>query len=152
VRAARWQLTAALVDRGATVGYLEWPLEEGKGIDDRLATVGPDRVLADIAAVQFGGWRTGLLRTDGGKLIACHENVALFLENSPEWAGVLGYNEFSGGHFVLKPPPPPITAAVDSEIEDNFDIEALRWLERHGNMVKPDVVRRVVDGVARRNS
>ena len=63
VRAARWQLTAALVERGATVGCLEWPLEEGKGIDDRLATVGPDRVLADIAAVQFGVGEPGCSAT-----------------------------------------------------------------------------------------
>ncbi len=55
VRAARNQLTAVLIERGATVGHLEWPIEEGKGIDDRLARVGPDKVLADIAAIEFGG-------------------------------------------------------------------------------------------------
>jgi hypothetical protein len=39
VRAARWKLTMALMDRGAIVGNLEWAAEEGKGIDDRLAAV-----------------------------------------------------------------------------------------------------------------
>jgi hypothetical protein len=153
VRAARWRLTAALIERGATVGHLDWPIEEGKGIDDHLASVGPVRVLAEIEAVEFGGWSSGLLRSEQtGKLVACYENASLLLGNSPEWAGVLGHNEFTGGVFVLKPPPVPITAAAESEIEDHFDIEAVRWLERRGLMVKPDLVRRVVDGIARRNS
>jgi len=152
VRAARSQLTAVLIERGALVGFLEWPIEEGKGIDDRLAKVGPDKVLADIAAIEFGGWRTRLLRNDKGKLLSCYENVALFVQNLPEWADVLGYNEFTGGHFVLKQPPAPITATAGSELEDHFDTEAVRWLERRGLMVKPDLVRRVVDSLTRRNS
>jgi predicted P-loop ATPase len=151
VRAARAQLTAALIERGATVGYLEWPIKEGKGIDDRLANVGPDKVLADIAAIEFGGWQTRLLRNDKGKLMSCYENVALSLQNSPEWAGVLGYNEFTGGNFVLRQPPAPITAVAGSEFDDHFDTESVRWLERRGLMVKPDLVRRVLDSTARRN-
>lgn len=152
VRTARSGLAAAAIERGAIVGFLEWPLEQGKGIDDRLANVGAEKVLADIELIEFGGWQTRLLRNDKGKLISCYENVAQFLENSPDWVDVLGYNEFTGGHFVLKQPPAPITATVGSELEDHFDTEAVRWLERRGLMVKPDLVRRVVDGVARRNS
>ena len=152
VRAARWQLTTALIERGALVGFIEWPMEEGKGIDDRLATAGPDRVLADIAAVEFGDWRTRLLRNEKGRTIPCYENVALFLENSTDWAGVLGYNEFTAGYFLLKTPPAPVTAEAGSEIEDHFDTEVVRWLERRMLMVTPDLVRRVVDVIARRNS
>jgi predicted P-loop ATPase len=152
VRAARWHLTSALIERGASVGFLEWPLEEGKGIDDRLARVAPGRVLADIAAVEFGDWGTRLLRSEEGRVIACYENVAMYLENSTDWSGVLGYNEFTAGYFVLKPPPVPVTAEVGSEIEDHFETELVRWLERRKLMVKPDLVRRVVDLIARRNS
>lgn len=152
VRAARWKLTSALTERGALVGSLEWPITEGKGIDDRLATVGPEHVLADIAAVQFGDWHTRLLRSEAGTTLPCYDNVALFLENSPEWASVLGYNEFTGGYSVLKPPPAPITAETGHEIEDHFDTELVRWLERKRLMVKPELVRRVVDLIARRNS
>jgi hypothetical protein len=152
VRAARCRLTAALIERGATVGFLEWPIEEGKGIDDRLVKIGPEKVLADVAAIEFGGWHTRLLRNDRGKLISCYENAALFLQNSPEWAGVLGYNEFTGGHVIQKQPPTPITATPGCELEDHFDTETVRWLERHGLMVKPDLVRRVADTIARRGS
>jgi predicted P-loop ATPase len=152
VRAARWQLTTALIERGALVGLLEWPIEEGKGIDDRLANAGPNRVLADIDAVGFIDWRTRLLRNEKGRMIPCYENVALFLENSTEWAGVLGYNEFTAGYFLLKTPPAPVTAEAGSEIEDHFDTEVVRWLERRVLLVTPDLVRRVVDVIARCNS
>ena len=42
VRTARCRLSAALRlrERGARVGYLEWPMAKGKGIDDRPANVG----------------------------------------------------------------------------------------------------------------
>ncbi len=152
VRAARWKLTSALTERGALVGTLEWSITEGKGIDDRLAMMGPERVLADIAAVEFGDWHTRLIRSEAGSMLPCYDNVALFLENSPEWAGVLGYNEFTGGYSVLKPAPAPITAETGQEIEDHFDTELVRWLERKRLMVKPELVRRVVDLIARRNS
>ena len=152
VRGARARLVTALMERGVTVGYLEWPIAEGKGIDDRLANIGPDKVLANIEAIEFGGWHTRLIRNDKGKLMPCHENVALFLLHSPEWAGVLGFNEFTGAHVVLKEPPSPITAAPGNELEDYFDVETVQWFERRGVMVKPDLVRRVVDAVARRNS
>ena len=152
VRTARWQLTGVLMERGALVGNLEWPIEEGKGIDDRLAKLGPDQVLADIARVGFGDWHTRLLRNERGCVLPCYENVGLFLENSSEWNGVLGYNEFTSGYFVLKTPPPPVSALTGSEIEDHFDTEAVRWLERRGLMVKPESVRRVVDIIGRKNS
>lgn len=152
VRAARAALTATLVERGATVGVLDWPVSEGKGIDDWLANVGLDRFLSALQGVEFGVWSTRLLRTEDGRVLACTDNVALYFENAPEWAGVVGYNEFTAGYELLKPPPAPVSAAVGSEIEDTFDTEVVRWLERRRLMVKPQLVRRVIDAVARRNS
>jgi predicted P-loop ATPase len=152
VRAARSQLTGNLLEPGATVGFLEWPADQGKGIDDRLAAIGPERVLADIAAIEYGGWRTRLLLNDSGKIRATYENAALFLQNDPAWAGVLGFNEFTGGQYVLRHPPAPVSAVPGAELEDHFDTEVVRWLERRGVLVKPDLVRRVIDSVARRNS
>ncbi len=152
VRSARGALTSELIERGAVVGYLEWPIDEGKGIDDRLAAIGPERVLADITALEYGGWQTRLLRNDAGKMLACHENAALFMQNAPEWAGVIGFNEFTGGHYVRRQPPAPVTAVPGAELEDHFDTEVVRWLERRGMLVKPDLVRRVIDSVSRRNA
>jgi predicted P-loop ATPase len=150
VEKARARLTYALIERLATVGFLEWAIAEGKGIDDRLANIGPEPVLADIATIEFGGWRSRLLRNADGKLITCYENVALHLENSPEWVGVLAYNEFTGGHVILRQG--PVSVKPGEEIEDHFDTEVTRWLERHHLMAKPDMARKVVDTIARKNS
>lgn len=152
VLAARRKLSSVLIERGAVVGCLEWPISEGKGIDDRLFQVGPEQVLKDIIDVQFGDWRSRLLRNDEGKLLNCYENVSLFLENSPEFAGAIGYNEFTGGLVVLRPLPSPITAQPGVEIEDHFDTELIRWFERKYMRVSPNLVTRAVDAVARRNS
>ena len=35
------------------VGFPEWDLAHGKGIDDHLAAVGPEVVLSEIARVTF---------------------------------------------------------------------------------------------------
>jgi predicted P-loop ATPase len=102
--------------------------------------------------VTFGDWRTRLLRNEKGKLIACCDNAALMIENSPDWSGVLAYNNFTGGYAILGPPPAPVTAEAGMEIEDSFDTETVRWLERKGVFIKPDLLRKVVDVIARRNS
>jgi predicted P-loop ATPase len=151
VRAARSSLSSELRERCAQVGFLAWPLHEGKGIDDRLASVGSERVLADIANVDYQDWRARLLYDFDG-LLACYENVALFLENSPDWDGALGYNEFTGGYHILRVPPRPIKAKAGAELDDRFDTEAVRYFECHGMMVQPHLVHRVVDSSARQNS
>jgi hypothetical protein len=65
VRIARSALAAHLRGRGAVVGFLEWDLAKGKGIDDHLAAVGPDSVLEEIAHVDFASsaWKKDLLRS-----------------------------------------------------------------------------------------
>lgn len=97
-------------------------------------------------------WRDQMILTDKGGIAACYENAALAAENSPEWNGVLGYNEFTGGHVVLEAGPYPLTAKPGEEIEDHFDTEVTRWFERQGVMVKPEVARRTVDRMARMNA
>jgi putative DNA primase/helicase len=94
-------------------------------------------------------WEFGLLANDKGVLKPCHENVALHIENHEDWKGVLSYNEFTGGHDIMRQPPEPVTAKAGEEIEDHFDTEATRWFERRNIMVKPDTVRRVIDSTSR---
>jgi predicted P-loop ATPase len=151
VGAARSMLARELVERGAVVGFLEWAPGEGKGLDDWLATVGPDKVLQAIAEVSFGDWRSRLLYSLDGGLMACYENAALMFEHSGAWDGVLGFNEFTGGYHVLRPPPSPVHAAIGQEVTDTFDVEATRWLERKGVMLKPSGVHVVINMVAERN-
>jgi hypothetical protein len=153
VRSALFALTSYLTqERGAEVGHLRWDISEGKGIDDRLANVGPEPVLKDIAAVEFGGWQTRLIRGENGEPKACYENVRLMLSHAPEWMGVLGYNEFAAAPLIMKPPPALISFKVGDELQDNFDTELTQWLERKKLMVRPEQVRQVVDAVARCNA
>ena len=152
VKAARWQLTSELMARGASVGVLEWPAREGKGVDDWLANRGPEAVLAALEGVTYGDWRARLIRKSNGDLRPCVENAALFFDHHPDWRGVLGYNEFSGAYVFTGTPPPPCSFRAGDELEDHFDVEAVRWLERKGCFLHPDAVRRVVDGAARKNT
>jgi hypothetical protein len=149
VLAARNGLVRELTERGAKVGCLEWQPEQGKGFDDYLLTVGGNQVLADLAQVQFGDWRDLLLRNDSRKLTRTFRNVLLHFKNLPEWEGVVGYNDFTGAPVVLAPPPAPIITPVGAELDDNFDIGTLVWLEQHGLPVSPAVVRSAMDFFAR---
>ncbi len=65
VRIARSMLGAHLRGCGAIVGFLEWDVAKGKGIDDHLAMVGPETVLDEIAHIDFASsaWKKDLLRS-----------------------------------------------------------------------------------------
>jgi predicted P-loop ATPase len=84
-------------------------------------------------------------------LLKTHQNFALFLEHAEEWCGVLAFNQFDAGHYVLAPPPAPITAKVGQELDDSFDVEATCWFEQRGLLVSPAMVRVAVDAHARRH-
>ena len=113
VRIARSALAAHLRGRGALVGFLEWDIDRGKGIDDHLAAVGPDIVLEEIAHVDFAGsaWKKDLLRskppmnTTEGRILPVLANAIAAFRHAPEWGGVLAFNEFGFGTVVLKPAP-----------------------------------------------
>jgi hypothetical protein len=151
VCATRWTFSRELTDRGASVGILEWPPGDGKGIDDWLAKVGPQKVLEAIQEVHFGDWRSRLIYNREGDLVAGFDNAALMFEHSGEWENVLGYNEFTGGYYVLRAPPSPVHVPIGLEITDTFDIEATRWLERKGVFLKPTGVHAVINMAAERN-
>jgi len=83
------------------------------GIDDHLASVGPDMVLDEIAHVDFAGslWKKDLLRskppmnTTEGRILPVLANAIAAFRYAPEWGGVLAFNEFGFGTVVLKPTP-----------------------------------------------
>jgi hypothetical protein len=51
------------------------------------------------------GWKARLLVNDKGAPKALLANAITALRMAPEWAGVLGFNEFSLGTVALKPAP-----------------------------------------------
>jgi hypothetical protein len=113
VRSARSELAAHLRGRGALVGFLEWDVARGYGIDDHIASMGPDPVLDEIAQVDFAdaAWRKDLLRskppmnTTEGRILPVLANAIAAFRHAPEWSGVLAFNEFAFGTVALKAAP-----------------------------------------------
>jgi predicted P-loop ATPase len=155
VRIARSELAAHLRGRGAPVGFLEWDVARGKGIDDHLALVGPETVLDEVAHVDFAGsaWRMDLLRskppmnTTEGRILPVLANAIAAFRHAPEWGGVLAFNEFAYGMVALKPAPWGVVPK--GEWTDHEDRLAAEWLQRQGILVSVDVAGQAVQTVAR---
>lgn len=65
----------------------------------------------------------------------CAESACGLLETSPDWAGVLAYDEFAGLNLLLKPipgTPVPQSTFTPRPISDNDITAALRWFNRNG--------------------
>ena len=139
VRFARAELAQHLRRHGAVVGSLEWDLAHGKGIDDHLAAVGPQTVLNKIARVSFTAfnWREELIRAKPtpshpqGNIYPVLGNAISALRHSPEWQGVLAFNEFLLAPMAIKPCPWG-TALNWSDHEDRLTAE---WLQRKGILI-----------------
>ena len=155
VRIARSELAAHLRGRGALVGFLEWDLGKGKGIDDHLAIAGPDVVLEEIAHVDFAGcsWRKDLLRskppmnTTEGRILPVLANAIAAFRHAPEWGGVLAFNEFGLGTVALKMTPWGVVPK--GEWTDHEDRLAAEWLQRQGILVSVEVASQAVQTAAR---
>jgi hypothetical protein len=150
VRIARSELAAHLRGRGALVGFLEWDVAKGKGIDDHLAIVGPDAGIDEIAHVDFASpaWRKDLLRakpplsTSEGRILPVLANAIAAFRHAPEWGGVLAFNEFAFGTVALKPTPWGIVPK--GEWSDHEDRLAAEWLQKQGILVSVDVAGQAV--------
>jgi hypothetical protein len=161
VSAARAVLTKELQERGALVRWFQWPPESpgAKGIDDLLSEIGPDPVLALIDAalprrpIEKGdrAWRNQLISSKdqkglpgGPKPILA--NAVTALRAAPEWAGVLGYNEFSLFTETRKPAPWQKTGG--SVWSDYDDSRLSEWLAHHGIFISSKLAAEAVQTVS----
>ena len=159
IRFARAELARHLRRTGAVVGFLEWELEQGKGIDDHLAQVGPDKVLGEISCVRFTSfdWREELIRSKPtpshpqGNLYPVLANAITALRHAPEWQGVLAFNEFELTPMLLKPAPWG-AASNNSAWSDHEDRLAAEWLQRKGILVDVGTAAQAVQTVAKDKS
>jgi hypothetical protein len=155
VRIARSELAAHLRGRGAVVDFLEWDLHTGKGIDDHLASVGPEIVLDELSHVDFAGfaWKKDLLRSKPpmnateGRILPVLANAIAAFRHAPEWGGVLAFNEFGFGTVALKPA--PWGAVPEGEWTDHEDRLAAEWLQKQGILVSAEVAGQAVQTAAR---
>ena len=152
VRIARFSLAKELRSRGATVAFLEWEVDKGKGIDDHLATVGPEAVLAEINSLDFdrSDWRANLIVNKAGQPRALLANAITALREAPEWSGVLALNEFSLGTAALLAP--PFGEGTITKWSDQEDRLTADWLQRKGICVSADVAAQAVQTVASEHS
>lgn len=155
VRIARSDLAAHLRGRGAMVGFLEWDVARGKGIDDHLAIVGPETVLDGIAHVDFAGsaWRKDLLRSrppmnnTEGRILPVLANAIAAFRHAPEWGGVLAFNEFGFGTVALRTTPWGVVPR--GEWTDHEDRLAAEWLQKQGVLVSVEIAGQAVQTAAR---
>lgn len=111
------------------------------------------QVKAELTTADLAEHPSQLIRSENGKVLVGYENALQYFVGAKEWRDVLGFNEFTGGIELLKPPPEPINQQSGHEVEDHFDTDATRWLERRsGLMFKPDTVHRIIDVIARQNA
>lgn len=153
VKAARFTLSRELRAAGAVVAVLEWDAAEGKGIDDRLANVGPDEVLDDIAGLDFDrttGWKAKLRLTEKDKPKALLFNADVALRHAPEWEGVFEFNEIRQRVRVVELP--PIHGPVPRDWTDADDTATAIWMQGQGIDVGRDTVGPVVQALARENT
>jgi predicted P-loop ATPase len=142
VRAARRELARELVKLGADVRMLNLPSSDHvNGPDDFLAAKGDDALLALFDS--------GELTTKDGNTRSLLTNAMALLRESPEWADVLAYNEFS--LYVTTKNPAPWQKAGGANWTDYDDSRTTEWLQRHDVLISTPVTAEAVQTVAKEN-
>ena len=159
VRFARWELAQHLRRNGAVVAFYEWDLLQGKGIDDHLASVGPEVVLSEMARASFTAfdWREELIRSKPtaaskqGHIYPVLANAITALRHSPECKGVLALNEFDLTPTAVRSTPweenPKGCGWTDQEDRLTAD-----WLQRNGILVDVNTAAQAAQTVAKDRS
>jgi Virulence-associated protein E/Domain of unknown function (DUF3854) len=154
VRFARADLARHLRGCGAVVGFLEWDDRQGKGIDDHLALVGPERVIDQLARVSFAGlrWQDELLRSkvssdkSENSVLPILANATTALRLAPEWQGVLAYDEFRCNVVAVKPTAWGVFPKNGwTDQEDRLTAE---WLQRQRILISVEIAAQAVQTVA----
>jgi hypothetical protein len=117
------------------------------------STYGRDTIITAIRIISeptTTDWRALLIYTRSGQPRAILANAITALRHSPDWEGVLGYNEFSLYAVTLQPT--PWQGPGNANWTDADDSLATEWLQRSGINVKSNVTAEAVQTVAREHS
>ena len=155
---ARKALVRQLLKQMADVHVLDLPGIGGvNGPDDYIGLCGDDAMckLLDTPSSIMVNWRSLLIYRQAKGAPPQPErvlaNATTALRYAPEWAGVLGFNEFS--QRVETRRPTPWEKPVGSRWRDDDDSLATEWLQREaGIFVGSNTVAEAVQTVARENS
>jgi predicted P-loop ATPase len=161
VRIARARLAKELRSRKCRVRIADLPDIEGvNGPDDYIGAQG-DEAMARILDAAESPRRKPASSTcihDGVALVCTQEgtpkgvlaNAIAMLRYSPEWLGVLGFNQFSLYAVTRKPAPWPQSKAGDNWT-DSDDCRAAEWLQQHSVIVSSRVTAEAVQVIAEEN-
>jgi predicted P-loop ATPase len=127
------------IARGATKEDIQAAIEAAT---DFMKTAEAER------SVEAVDWRSNLLTNEKGFPKALLANAITALRWAPEWAGVLGFNEFSLGTVALKAPPWQ-SEPTGKEWTDHEDRLAADWLQHQDILVTVEVAGQAVQAVAR---
>jgi predicted P-loop ATPase len=145
VLAARRELARALGKKGADVRILDLPVSDGvNGPDDYIGVMGDDALLQLF--------NSGTLASkDGSSNKSLLANALALLRESPEWVGVLAYNEFT--LYVTTKKPAPWQKTAGANWTDYADTRTTEWLQRHEVPITNTVLTaEAVQAVAKENS
>lgn len=146
--AARGVCVEAIDDCLQTVNARQCERPGARGNISRIARSASPWVEPVAGAAGHGdGWREGLIVNREGAPKPLLVNAVRALRTAPEWAGVLGFNEFAVKTVSLKPAPWDGAAAGDWTDDD--DTRAATWLQGQGIYVPVDVVAKAVQSVAK---
>lgn len=159
VRFARADLARHLRRQGAVVGFYEWELAQGKGVDDHLARVGPELVLDEISRVSFTSfnWRREQIcskptpSNPQGHIYPVLAEAITALRHAAEWRGVLAFNEFEAMPIVIRTTPWG-TLPNGKPWTDHEDRLTTEWLQRSGILVDVHTAGQAAQTVAKDRS
>ena len=107
------------------------------------------------AAGRRGFWGARLLRRARGGFEDCKENVSIAMEDHPEFAGLVAFNEFSGQNEKTRPAPwdKAVKEFKPTEWTVHDDREFGMWLSQHADMLikSTGTVGEGIEMVANRN-
>ena len=92
-----------------------------------------------------------LIRSESGAARPLVGNAIAMLRGSPEWQGVLGFNEFTQRPQLLKPAPGFPATQYPRDWTDNDDTLTACWLQSHGVLVNSRVAAEAVQTTACEN-
>jgi len=153
VKAALWTLTRELQSRGSEVYWFDWPTdspEPVKGIDDLLAAIGPEKVLELLGKARHlrpkaTDWRVALVVNEKTRVpLQAFINAVYALRLSPDWGGVIGFDEFRRQTVARSKTP----WGYEGVWSDDQDLCATQWLSEQAIRVTDLVAGKAVQRVA----
>jgi predicted P-loop ATPase len=96
-------------------------------------------------------WKRQMIVSKEGTYKAALANAITLLRHSPEWRGVLAYNEFSLYTVAKKPAPWPQSVPGENWTNSD-DTRAADWLQHQGVLVNSNIAAEAVQTIAKENT